>query len=198
MKTLLKQFRPAVMCFLALTALCGVVYTGAMTGLGQLFFPRQANGSVITVTLKDGAKKDYGSALIAQEFTEPQYLVGRPQPGTGVSANGRPLMPANLSPVSQEYKDEVQAQADWWRDFQRSGTEAIPADLVAGSGSGVDPYISPAAAEFQVPRIADARGITADAVRAVIKKYTVGRFLGFIGEPGVNVLKVNLALDGLI
>jgi len=186
MKIFLKQFRPALMILLVMVLLCGVVYTGVMTGLAQLIFPGQANGSIITVILADGTKKEYGSALIAQEFTKPQYLVGRP------------MEVSNLAPSSEEQAALVQQRIDWWHSFDPENKADIPADLVTASGSGVDPYISPEAAEYQVARIAKARDMTEDAVRAVIDKYTTGRFLGFIGEPVVNVLKVNLALDGLI
>jgi len=203
MKLFLKQLRPAALILLVMIIICGVIYTAVMTGVAQLIFPNQANGSVITVTLKDGTKKDYGSALIAQDFTEPQYLIGRPmatqQSATEAQAPGaRPLMDSNLSPASAQMKKEVAAQVQWFHELDPGNTAPIPADLVTGSGSGVDPSISPAAAEYQVERIARERNMSADAVRILIKKYTTGRFLGFIGDPTVNVLKVNLALDGLL
>lgn len=182
----MKLLKPALLCFIVMTLLCGVLYTAAVTGVAQLIFPKQANGSVITVTLKDGALQEYGSALIAQEFTKPEYLIGRPAGTT------------NLSPVSEEQKARVQERIDWWHAFDRDNTADIPMDLVTASGSGVDPNISPAAAEYQVARIAGERNISEEEVRAVIEKYTAGRFLGFWGEPAVNVLKVNLALDGLL
>lgn len=186
MKKTIKLIRPALMCFAVMTVLCGVLYTAAVTGISQLLFPKQANGSVITVTLKDGTQKEYGSALIAQEFTKPEYLIGRP---SDVS---------NLSPVSEEQKQLVQERIEWWKSFNPQNTADIPMDLVTASGSGADPHISPEAAEFQVDRIAQTRGIPQDEVRNIIQKYTTGRFLGFIGEPAVNVLQVNLALDGLL
>ncbi|HBC95123.1 MAG TPA: potassium-transporting ATPase subunit C [Pelotomaculum sp.] len=185
MKTM-KLLKPALVCFVVMTILCGALYTAAVTGMAQLIFPNQANGSIITVTLKDGAQKDYGSALIAQEFTKPAYLIGRP---TGTT---------NLSPVSEEQKALVQERIDWWHAFDPDNPADIPMDLVTASGSGVDPNISPAAAEYQVSRIANARNIEEDEVRRLIQTYTSGRFLGLIGEPAVNVLKVNLALDGLL
>lgn len=178
--------RPAVVSFLLLTLICGILYPGIITGIAGVFFPNQANGSVITVTLKDGTKKDYGSALIAQTFTETKYLIGRPADHT------------NLSPVSEEYKKVVEDRILWWHTFDPSNTKEIPADLIAASGSGVDPHISPAAADYQVARIAQVRAISEETVRAIIKKYTTGRLLGIWGEPAVNVLKVNLALDGLL
>lgn len=185
MKKLLIDLRPAFLCFVIMTILCGVIYPGIVTGIAQVVFPEQANGSIITVTLKDGTQKEYGSALIAQEFTKPEYLIGRP------------LGTTNLSPVSKEQEKKVQERMDWWYSFDPEKEVDLPMDLVTASGSGVDPNISPEAAEYQVTRIARERDISEDAVKEIIKKYTTGRFLGFWGEPAVNVLKVNLALDGL-
>ncbi len=186
MKELLKSLKPALYCFIIMTILCGVVYTGVITGAAQLLFPNQANGGVITVTLKDGTQKDYGSALIAQQFTKPEYLIGRP---AGIT---------NLSPVSEKQNALVRERTQWWHNLDPENKAAIPIDLVTASGSGVDPGISPAAAEYQVSRIAKARGMGEDQVRSIITKHTTQRLLGFIGEPAVNVLKVNLALDKLI
>lgn len=185
MKTM-KLLKPALICFCVMTLLCGVLYTAAVTGVTQLIFPNHANGSVITITLKDGTHMNYGSELLAQEFTKPEYLIGRP---IGVT---------NLSPVSEEQKKLVQERIDWWHAFDPNNAVDIPMDLVTASGSGVDPNISPEAAEYQVIRIAMARNMEEDEVRRIIQTYTSGRFLGFIGEPAVNVLKVNLALDGLL
>lgn len=186
MEKILKEFKHAILCFAVMTILCGAVYTAAVTGIAQIIFPNQANGSIITVTLQDGTQKEYGSGLIAQDFTKPEYLIGRP---AGVT---------NLSPVSMEQKKLVQERINWWRAFDPENTADIPVDLVTASGSGVDPDISPAAAEFQVLRIAKARGMSENEVRDIINKYTTVRFLGFWGEPAVNVLKVNLTLDKLI
>lgn len=186
MSKTMKIFRPAFLCFLVMTIICGVIYTAAVTGIAQLIFPNQANGSIITVSLREGTEKEYGSALIAQEFTKPNYMIGRPMGTT------------NLSPVSEEQKTMVQERIDWLHSLDPNNTADIPMDLVTASGSGVDPNITPEAAEYQVARIARERNISEDDVRAIIKKYTSGRFLGFIGEPAVNVLKVNLALDGLL
>jgi K+-transporting ATPase ATPase C chain len=178
--------RPALVCFAVMTLLCGVLYPGVVTGIAQLAFPEKANGSIVRVTLADGSTREYGSALIAQTFTRPEYLVGRP---AGVS---------NLSPTGKEQAALVQERVDWWHRFDPANQAEIPADLVTSSGSGVDPNVSPEAAEYQVARIASARGMSEDEVRAVIAAYTTGRLLGFLGEPAVNVLKVNLALDGLL
>jgi K+-transporting ATPase ATPase C chain len=186
MKRTMDFLRPVLLSFLILTLLCGVIYPGIVTAVAQGFFPSQANGSIISVTLKDGTEKSYGSELIAQEFSKPEYLIGRPS-GT-----------SNLSPVSEEQEKLVQERIEWWREFDPDNTANIPMDLVTSSGSGVDPNISPAAAEYQVARIAKARGISEDTVREIIGKYTTGKFLGIWGEEAINVLKVNLALDGLL
>jgi len=181
-----EALRAPIVSLLAMMLICGVIYTAFVTGVGQAAFHSKANGSLITVTLKDGTTRTYGSELIAQDFTAPGYLIGRP---SDVS---------NLGPNSAAQAELVQARVDWWHAFDPTNTAPIPEDLVTASGSGVDPYISPAGAEYQVARIAAARGMTPDAVRLEIAKYTKHRFLGFIGEPGVNVLLVNLALDGLM
>ena len=181
-----KQWRPAIVGLLLMTVICGVVYTGVVTGLAQLFFPHQAEGSFVTVTLKDGTTRTYGSALIAQEFTEQRYLIGRPP---GVST---------LSPTSDQQAAAVNQRVAWWHSFDPANSAPIPLDLVTESGSGVDPHISPAAAEYQVDRIAAARGVTPDDVRAIIEQHTSGRFLWLFGDPAVDVLQVNLALDGLL
>lgn len=121
----MKLLRPAFLCFVVMSILCGALYTAAVTGIAQLVFPRQANGSIITVTLKDGTRQEIGSALIAQVFTKPSYLIGRP---SGVT---------NLSPVSAEQKERVQERIDWWRAFDPGNTADIPMDLVTASGSGL-------------------------------------------------------------
>jgi K+-transporting ATPase ATPase C chain len=169
-----------------MTVLCGIVYPGIVTGVAQAVFPSEANGSIITVTLKDGTTKSFGSELIAQEFTKPVYLIGRP------------LGTTNLSALSEEQAMLVRERIDWWHSLDPSNTADIPMDLITASGSGVDPNISPEAAEYQVARIARERGISEDEVRSIVSKFTTGRFLGFWGEPAVNVLKVNLTLDGLL
>ncbi len=186
MKRFLSVLKPALLCFALLTLLCGVFYTAAVTGVARLLFPGKANGSVITVTLKDGTQKEYGSSLIAQEFSKTEYLIGRP------------LGTTNLSATSEEQKALVQERIDWWRAFDPGNTAKIPLDLVTASGSGVDPHITPEAAEYQVKRVAGARGMEEGMVRSVIRQHTSGRFLGIFGEPAVNVLEVNLALDGLL
>lgn len=185
---------------LAITILCGLVYTLAVTGVGQLLFPKQANGSIIEA---DG--KTYGSALLGQPFTDEGHLWGRimnVDTTTFTDENGNPVLYAwasNLSPASEEYDALVAQRVDALRKANPDMAEAaIPVDLVTGSGSGLDPEISPAAAAYQVSRIAQARGMTEAEVQAVIDRYTTDRFLDIFGEARVNVLRVNLALDGIL
>lgn len=185
-ESMVSKLRPALVSFVVLTLICGVVYPVIVTSIAQIAFPNQANGSIITVTQENGTTIDVGSALIGQTFTKPQYLIGRPQ-GT-----------SQLSPVSEEQKALIQERVAWWRALDPENSGAIPSDLVTASGSGVDPNISPEAAEYQVDRIARVRNISAKTVREIIARYTTGKLLGLWGESGVNVLKVNLALDGRI
>ncbi|MDO4299606.1 MAG: potassium-transporting ATPase subunit KdpC [Lachnospiraceae bacterium] len=190
----------ALMIFLIFSATCGILYTGAVTGLAQLLFPDKANGSIIEA---DGKK--YGCELLGQQYTDDAHMWGRIMNidvSTYKDGDGNILMyaaPSNLSPASEEYEELVAKRVERLRasNFDMDET-AIPVDLVTCSGSGLDPHISPAAAEYQIARIADARGITEDEVRTVIDKCTSGRFLGVFGEETVNVLKVNLVLDGIL
>ena len=180
--------------------LCGFAYTLLITGVGQLLFPHQANGSVIEV---DG--RTYGSELLGQEFTGPEYLWGRIMNivvDSCTDGNGERVMYAwasNLSPASPEYEALLAERVAALRAANPAmGDAPIPVDLVTCSGSGLDPDISPAAAEYQAARIAAARGISETEVRAAIDAATSGRLLGVFGEPRVNVLKVNLILDGIL
>lgn len=186
MNVFIKAIKPALLCFLCLTLICGIMYTGLVTVIAQLVFPDKANGSVIRVTLSNGTIAEYGSELIAQEFSHAEYLIGRP---TGTS---------NLSSVSKEEAGLVQKRIQWLKLLDPDNNQVIPQELVTASGSGVDPYISPDAAEYQVSRIARIRGISESQVSVIIIRYTTQSFLGLWGEDGVNVLKVNLALDGLL
>ncbi|MFT4145681.1 MAG: K(+)-transporting ATPase subunit C [Mobilitalea sp.] len=182
----MKILKPALVLFGIMTLLCGVFYTAAVTGVAQLIFPYQANGSIITAKTEEGTEAAYGSALLGQVFTKSEYLIGRP------------IGTTNLSPVSTEQRELIQERVDWWHAFDYTNSAELPLDLVTASGSGVDPNISPEAAEYQVKRIAKERNISETMVREIIEEYSTGRFLGFWGEPVVNVLKVNLALDGLV
>ena len=190
----------ALMIFLIFSVVCGIFYTGVVTGLAQLFFPDKANGSIIEV---DGKK--YGCELLGQQYTDDAHMWGRIMNidvSTYKDADGNILMyaaPSNLSPASGEYEELVAQRVKKLREANPDMDEtAIPVDLVTCSGSGLDPHISPTAAEYQAARIADARGITEDEVRTVIDQCTSGRFLGVFGEETVNVLRVNLMLDGIM
>lgn len=197
MKSILSR---AVSIFFVFTLLCGVLYTGVVTGAAQLLFPEKANGSIIEV---DG--KQYGCELLGQQYTDNAHLWGRIMNldvSTFRDENGKPLLyaaPSNLSPASEEYASLVAERVEKLRAADPDMDEAaIPVDLATCSGSGLDPHISPAAAEYQVPRIAQARDMTEDQVREVIAACTQGRFLGLLGEETVNVLEVNLTLDGIL
>lgn len=200
MKALKSVFPKALMIFLLFTVICGVAYTGVVTGVAQLIFPDKANGSLIEV---DGKK--YGCELLGQQYTDKEHMWGRIMNvdiSTYKDENGKTLMyvaPSNLSPASDEFEDLVAERVKMIREANPDMNEtSIPVDLVTCSGSGLDPHISPAAAEYQVARVAKANDMTEDEVRAIIKQCTDGRFLGIFGEETVNVLKVNLMLDGIL
>lgn len=193
-------FARAAGLFLAFTLLCGFVYTGVVTGLAGVLFPYQANGSIIKV---NGVS--YGSELLGQQFADDGHLWGRIMKldmSTFTDKEGHRLMysgPSNLSPASEEYAAFVAQRVQKLRAANPEMDDAaIPVDLVTCSGSGLDPHISPAAAEYQAARIAAARGMSENAVRDILKACTSGRFLGIFGEETVNVLKVNLMLDGIL
>ena len=193
----LSAIRPAVMCLIILTLICGVLYPVSVTIIGQSLFPYEANGSQITVNLADGTQKIFGSELIGQSYEDPKYLFGRVNTGS----------PTNLSPESDEYKKLLQERIiERQRKLAAIGytdEKIIPDELITSSGSGVDPHISPETAYIQIPIIVATRTlageeITEVQVREIIDKYTEGRFLGIFGAEKVNVLLVNLALDGLV
>lgn len=184
--------------FALFTIVCGLGYTLVVTGVAQLAFPYQANGSLITV---DG--KVVGSELIGQNFDDEAHMWGRIQNVSIVEGEDGELMaygaPSNLSPASEEYRQLIDARVKKIRAANPDADmDAVPVDLVTCSGSGLDPEISPDAAEYQVPRLAKAMGKSEDEVRDIIAACTKGRFLGMFGEPTVNVLKVNLMLDGAL
>jgi len=198
---MLRQIRPAIVVLLALTLITGLVYPLAMTGIAQAIFPRQAQGSLIE---RDG--KVIGSELIGQTFENEKYFHGRPSATTAPDPNdATKTVPApynavnsggsNLGPSNKALIDRVQADMDKLK--QENSAAPVPADLVTTSASGLDPQISPEAALFQVPRIAKARNVPEDRVRQLVADHTEGRFLGLLGEPRVNVLLLNLALDRL-
>lgn len=184
--------------FALFTIVCGLGYTLVVTGVAQLAFPYQANGSLITV---DG--KVVGSELIGQNFDDDAHMWGRIQNVSIVEGEDGELMaygaPSNLSPASEEYRQLIDARVKKIRAANpEADMDAVPVDLVTCSGSGLDPEISPDAAEYQVPRLAKATGKSEDEARDIIAACTKGRFLGVFGEPTVNVLKVNLMLDGVL
>jgi K+-transporting ATPase, C subunit len=185
---------------LILTILCGLIYPLFITGLSQLIFHDQANGSIIEV---NGIK--YGSKLLGQQYTGDGYLWGRIMnidTNTFKDSNGKPFMygsPSNLSPASKKYEKLVKERIDKIKNSNPSAdTKSIPVDLVTCSGSGMDPDISVAAAMYQVPRIAKNRNLSEEQVQKVINQYTSNRFIGIFGEKVVHVLEVNLALDGIL
>jgi K+-transporting ATPase ATPase C chain len=182
---------PAIALLLTLTVITGVIYPVAVTAVAQLVFPSQANGSLIVV---DG--KTVGSSLIGQAFSDDKYFWGRLSAAgkDGYDASGS--AGSNLGPTSRTLIDRITADVD--RVRAANGGGPVPVDLVTTSASGLDPDISPAAADYQVARVAKARGMTEDAVRAVVARHTEQPFLGFLGEPRVNVLLLNLDLDGLL
>jgi K+-transporting ATPase ATPase C chain len=189
---ILQQLRPAILVLVLLTLVTGLAYPAAVTAVAQVVFPHQANGSLIATA--DG--KVIGSSLIGQAFSDPKYLWGRPSGAgkDGYDANGS--AGSQLGPTSQALIDRIGAEVD--RLKTANGDAPIPVDLVTMSASGLDPQISPAAAEYQVARIATARSVDQATVRAAIARHTDQPLLGFIGEPAVNVLLVNLDLDGLL
>lgn len=199
MKTLKNVLPRAGAIFLLFALLCGGVYTLAVTGLAQLLFPAKANGSMLEVN-----GKKY-SLLMGQQYTDNAHLWGRVMNlnvTTFKDESGKTLLyaaPSNLSPASEEYKALVAKRVAKLRAADPDmGEKPVPVDLVTCSGSGLDPDISPAAADYQVARIAKASGQSEAVVLDIIEKCTTGRFLGLFGEPRVNVLKVNLMLDGIL
>ena len=198
---MLKELRPALVLLIGLTLITGLLYPLAITGFAQLLFPTQAQGSLI---VQDG--KVVGSALLGQPFNDPKYFHGRPSATTApdpqdssktVEApyNAANSGGSNLGPTSKALSDRITADVE--RLKAENPSAPVPIDLVTTSGSGLDPDISPDAAYFQVPRVAKARGLPPERLRALVESQIQGRTLGLFGEPRVNVLKLNLALDAL-
>jgi potassium-transporting ATPase KdpC subunit len=188
MLTLLRQ---TVVVFVGLSVVTGLVYPAVMTVLAQVVFPHQANGSLIE---QDG--KLVGSALIGQQFDAPKYFWSRPS-ATSPAYNGGASTGSNYGPTNPDQLKAVHDRTDALQKANPDQKGPVPVDLVTASGSGLDPHISPAAAEYQINRVAKARGLDSAKVREVVSQHTQGRTLGVLGEPRVNVLEVNLALDEL-
>lgn len=199
---MLREIRPALVMLIALTIITGLIYPLAMTGVAGAIFPKQAEGSLIE---KDG--KVIGSTLIGQAFTEDKYFHGRPSATTGPDPadatkttaapyNASNSMGANLGPTSKALADRLKEDVD--KAKAENGSAAVPVDLVTASASGLDPHISPESALFQVPRVAKARNIGEDRLRRLVQEHTEDRLAGLLGEPRVNVLALNLALDRTI
>jgi potassium-transporting ATPase KdpC subunit len=198
-RAILRLVRPAIVMTLALTIITGLIYPGIITGLGQLLFPSQANGSILYVN-----GKPIASSLIGQYWTQPNYFHGRPSATNNPQGTPAPYSAdnsgaSNLGPTNQTLITTVQQRID---DLKKENPDVpagtpIPADLVTASGSGLDPDISVAAAYYQIPRVAKERGMTQEALRNIVDAHVTGRFLGIFGEPRINVLELNLALDGV-
>ena len=186
----MKIIRPALVSLIVFTILTGIIYPLAVTGIAQLFFPAQANGSII---LKDG--KPVGSALIGQPFDHPKYFWGRPSATALFPYNAAASSGSNLAQSNPALLEQAKGRIAALRDADPEAPESVPVDLVTASGSGLDPQISPAAAAYQINRVARARGLDVAKVRTLVAHYTEGRQFGILGEPRINVLKLNLALD---
>ena len=186
------ELRPAIVLVIAFTLLTGVAYPLAITLVGRLAFPRQALGSLIEVN-----GHTVGSRLIGQSFDGPGYFWGRLSATSPVPYNAAASSGSNLGPLNPALTDAARARIAALRAVDPDNTAPVPVDLVTASGSGLDPHISPAAAEYQIARVAHARALDIDAVRRLVRAHTEGRTLGVLGEPRVNVLELNLALDGL-
>ncbi len=188
----MRNLKTAFLVFIILSVLTGVIYPLVVTGLAQLIFPAQANGSLMT---EKG--KPVGSELIGQSFSDPMYFWGRPSATPDLPYNPASSSGSNLGPSNPALAEAAGARVNALRAADPGNDAPIPADLITSSGSGLDPDISPAAARYQVPRVARARGIPEAQVRALVDQFTEPRQFGFFGEPRVNVLKLNRALNSL-
>jgi len=186
----MRELRTAIMMLLVLTILTGVIYPLVVTGVAQAVFPAQAAGSLV---VKDG--KAVGSLLIGQPFDDPKYFWTRLSATSPSAYNAGSSSGSNFGPLSDSLRDAVQARVAALRDAAATPSGPIPVDLVTASASGLDPHVSPAAAYYQVPRVAHVRGLSEERVRTLVREHTEGRQFGVLGEPRVNVLQLNLALD---
>jgi potassium-transporting ATPase KdpC subunit len=185
------EIRPALVLLLVFTVLTGLAYPLALTGVARLVFPRQGGGSLI---VRDG--RAVGSRLVGQPFSAPRYFWGRLSATAPIPYDAAASTGSNLGPLNPALLDAARARIAALRSADPGARGPVPVDLVTASGSGLDPHISPAAAEYQVARVARARGLAEEVVRAVVRRHTEGRTFGLLGEPRVNVLEANLALDG--
>ena len=190
---MIKHFKPALILFVLLSVLTGVIYPAVVTGLAQLLFPSQANGSL----LKDNGGKPTGSSLIGQSFSSPGHFWGRPSATGPFPYNAGASSGSNLGPTNPALLDAVQARILALQAADPDNKAPIPVDLITASASGLDPHVSPAAAEYQINRVAKARHINPENLRALVDANTEWRQWGFLGEPRVNVLTLNLALDAI-
>ncbi len=188
---MLSAIRISLILLFLLTIITGVIYPFAVTGIAQVVFPEQANGSLI---VKNG--QVVGSSLIGQPFDDPKYFWGRPSATAPIAYNAAASSGSNLGPTNPALSDAVEARVKALHDADPNNKESIPVDLVTSSGSGLDPHISVAAALYQLPRVARERKMSEAQVRALVDQFTEGRTWGILGEPRVHVLKLNLALDG--
>ena len=186
------QLRPAIVSLFVFTVLTGLLYPFAVTGLAQTLLPFQANGSIM---MQNG--QPFGSALIGQPFADPKYFWGRPSATGPFPYNAAASSGSNLGPTNPALTAAVAARIDALRAAEPNNTAPVPVDLVTTSASGLDPHVSVAAAQFQVARVAQARGLSPEQVQRLVQAHTEGRAFGLLGEPRVNVLTLNLALDGL-
>ncbi|MFI3223071.1 MAG: potassium-transporting ATPase subunit KdpC [Methylococcaceae bacterium] len=191
---MIKHLKPAIILFVLLTLLTGVIYPAVVTGLAQLLFPTQANGSLMT----DSHGKVTGSALIGQPFNDLGHFWGRPSATSPFPYNASASSGSNLGPTNPALIDGIKARLQALKDADPKNNAPVPIDLVTASASGLDPHISPAAADYQINRVAKARTMKPEMLHALIDSNTESRQCGFLGEPRVNVLALNLALDAYI
>ena len=185
----MKELKPAILMFIVFTVICGGIYPAVVTGIASVAFPRQAKGSFVT----DRSGKEIGSALIGQPFSDPKYFWPRPSATTDFAYNPLASGGSNSGPTNPDYVKTVGDRVKALRDTGIAG--AVPADLVEASASGLDPHITPEGARVQIPRVAKARGMSEERLTRLVAEHTEGRQLGFLGDPAVNVLELNLALD---
>ncbi len=187
----MKELKSAILLFIVFTVICGGIYPAVVTGIASVAFPRQAKGSFVT----DKSGKEIGSSLIGQPFADPKYFWPRPSASTDFGYNPMGSGGSNSGPTNPDF---IKTVGDRVKALHDTGiTGSVPADLVEASASGLDPHISPEAATVQIARVAKARGMRVDELTKVVADHTEGRQFGFLGEPRVNVLELNLALDGV-